>query len=300
NEDLVEYMIYGAIGDRKENSQVFKELLKKYNNGKIVVDFGLKFYGRNKPIHKAIAYSFSPLIPNISGNELAAIEFLREIGIETKNGNEWRTVDSLSEMEIRKIVDGLLSYSVNPEDILGENFSVISREGSFSDVREIASIINACSRLGRIEDGFRFCLGDHKVLNSVEDILEDYRKKLSELIEKIEREYIIEKESIIFIISREIPDTLIGVLVSMVSEIKKDKVVFGIGLDEEIGMLKISARSVKNKNINLRNLLVSIVEELGGEAGGHKNAAGAYIPIGKEKDFMEKIEKIFSDKNGKD
>jgi len=291
NRDLIEIMIYGVIGDRKENSKVFEEILEKYNKGEIIVENGLKFYGKNRPIHKVLAYSFEPYLPGISGDELAAAGFLESIGIKVKDGNGWRTFNSLSEQEIKRIVDNLSMHYANPEELIGKNF--IIAKNVFSDAREIASMINACSRLGKIENAFRFCLKDEKIFGETLVLFEEYRKKLGELIAKVEKNTI-EKENALFIVNREISDSMIGVLVSILSS-KENKPIFGIGFDEEIGMLKVSARVGKNKNINLRNLLVSIVKELGGEAGGHKDAAGAYLPIGKENEFVERINAMLGD-----
>lgn len=300
NEDLLEYMIYGVVGDRKEDGKVFSQLLEKYNNGKIIVENSLKVYSKNKPIHKILAYSFNIFHPEISGNELAAVEFLKNIGINVKNGNEWRTLESLSEDEIKKIVDKLVSLSINPSEIIGNNFILCGRPEIFSNVREVTSMINACSRLNKIEDGFRFCIGDKSVYDSVVKITEEYRKMISEIILKLGKDHLIEKDNAIFIFGKDlIPDTMIGVVSSMYSFLNKNKPIFGISYDEETKMYKVSGRNTSNKNINLRNILVSIVNEIGGEAGGHSDAAGAYIPIGTEWMFVEKVDKILGENNGK-
>lgn len=299
NEDLIEYAIYGAIGDRKEESKIFKELVEKYGVNKIVIEKGLKIYGRNRPIHKALAYNFEVFLPEFFGNELAAIEFLRELGIETKSGLEWKTLENLSEDEIKRIVDRLIFYYKDPKEIIGDNFLLINKDSMFSDVREVVSMINASSRLGFPDIAFRFCLEDRKVFDAVVKNFEEYRKVLGFYLNVINGGKVVEKENVVFIFDgKEIPDNLVGVLVSMYSFIQKNKPIVGIGYDKEINMFKVSARNNSNKNINLRDILLIVANEIGGEAGGHKDAAGAYIPIGKEEEFMEKLNKIIGELNG--
>jgi len=61
------------------------------------------------------------------------------------------------------------------------------------------------------------------------------------------------------------------------------------------GQIKISGRT--NTNINLKELIVNTLEEMRcGEGGGHAKAAGAYIPIGKEKEFVEKFKVKYYEK----
>jgi len=300
NEDLIEYMIYGAIGDRKEESKVLRELIERYGSNRIIVEKGLKMYGRNKPLHKALAYNLELFLPGVFDNEFAAIEFLEELGIKVKNNIEWRTLESLSEEEIKKIVDRLVLYYQDPKEIIGDNFFIVNKDSYFSDVREVVSMINASSRLGFIDEAFRFCIGDKLINEKIVKNFEEYRKRLSKYFELIDEKGLLNKENSIFLFSdKEIPDSFIGVLVSMISAREKNKPVIGIGYDKEINMFKVSARNNSNKNINLRNILLTVVKEIGGEAGGHKDAAGAYIPVGKEKEFIERVDKLIGEWNGK-
>jgi len=43
-----------------------------------------------------------------------------------------------------------------------------------------------------------------------------------------------------------------------------------------------------------------LAKELGGEAGGHKDAAGAYIPVEKEKEFIDKVNSLIGEMNAKE
>ena len=48
------------------------------------------------------------------------------------------------------------------------------------------------------------------------------------------------------------------------------------------------------KDVDLREIVKKIVEKVGGEAGGHMQAAGAQIPVEKEDEFMKLADEILS------
>ena len=64
--------------------------------------------------------------------------------------------------------------------------------------------------------------------------------------------------------------------------------------ESENGDIKVSARSTQElveKGLDLSRALRKSAEKLKGVGGGHKIAAGATIPKGKEEEFLESLEK---------
>ena len=55
--------------------------------------------------------------------------------------------------------------------------------------------------------------------------------------------------------------------------------------------IKISARIAGRNGRNIREILDSVVEEIGGESGGHALAAGCLISKEKEEKFIESLRK---------
>jgi RecJ-like exonuclease len=100
------------------------------------------------------------------------------------------------------------------------------------------------------------------------------------------------------IFENKIPDTIVGTIASIAlnsNMIDSSKPVFGL-VDTENGMVKISARSGKGvKNLNLRDIVLLAASAAGGEAGGHKMAAGGLIPKGKEKEFIKAADKVIGE-----
>jgi RecJ-like exonuclease len=62
--------------------------------------FTIIFYGREtRPVHKAIAYTTSPFIPGLSGEEDECLGFLVNLGIRLKENDRWRSISDLSAEE---------------------------------------------------------------------------------------------------------------------------------------------------------------------------------------------------------
>jgi len=308
NIDQIDIAIVGGIGDRREEGikvGAIGEILEEAKAlGFVNVSKDLKFLGSNKPLFKVIAYSFDPLIPSIYGNEAAAMQFLQDLGISIKIGEEWKTLKDLTNEEKARIADGIIKEKnglIDFSEIFGEVFTLSKKPEFLSDSREFSVLINACSRMGESDLAVRLCLGDYSVYYKVMEKMEEYRKQIAKSISLIEQGKIVEKENGIFIIGgKDIPDSLIGTITSIILSSKKpSKPVFGLAYDSSINMIKVSARKLNVENINLRDILVNVSRELEGEAGGHRDAAGAYIPVGKENEFIERVNRLIGEVNAK-
>lgn len=126
NDDLAHLAIVGAIGDVQEDKKGFLYLNKEILNTaiskkKIEVKEGLRFFGmQTKPLHKVLEYSIDPYIPGVTGSESGAIQFLHQIGINPKNGEEWKKVVHLNMEDMKKLVTGIIMKRLNetkPEDV---------------------------------------------------------------------------------------------------------------------------------------------------------------------------------------
>ena len=301
NADLVDLAILGAIGDEQDEKWEFKGEMKKLveegvSLGRISVIKDLRIYGRNsRPLYKALAYTFDPYIPGISGSEAQAVQFLKEIGIEPMKGDKWRKLSDLTPEEKRKLASAIIYERLREEeaeDIFGEVYILLNRPENFQDARELSTLINACSRMGYSDIAIRLALNDNSVFEKVFEIVESYKKKISQGLSMIGDGLIEETENAIYILAgKKIPEELIGTIVSIYSNsINSKKPVFGLA--ETDRYIKVSGRT--NKDINLRDLLVKVVEKIGGEAGGHAKAAGAYIDKGKEQEFIKAVEAVIN------
>ena len=55
--------------------------------------------------------------------------------------------------------------------------------------------------------------------------------------------------------------------------------------------IKVSSRSVGKSGRNLREILSSVIEKIGGDVGGHEVAAGCMLKREKEKEFLDCLKK---------
>lgn len=310
NTDLVDLAILGAIGDTLDGKWEFRGLAKTIlteaeTMGKISINKGLRIYGQNRPIHQALAYSFDQFIPSISGSESQAVQFLSELGISLKTSDEWKKVKDLTLEEQQILASAIIKERIKSEnvaeDIFGEIYTFLGKPDELQDIREFATLVNACSRIGFVDIAYRLCLNDYSVLEKSFEILNIYRKLIRDSLNWIRENEnsVVSTDFANYILAgNKIPETLIGTITSITlnSQFNQEKAIFGFA-DSDNGSVKVSARIPKPiKEINIRDVLVDAVSLTGYEAGGHSEAAGAFIPKGKEEEFIKIVDKILGDK----
>lgn len=309
NMDLIDLAIVGAVGDELDEKWEFtgfaRKILKEAEDiGKVTILKGLRLYGRStRPVHKALEHSFDPFIPGVSGSESAAVQFLSELGIEIKNDDEWKKLKDLTIDEQKKLASAIIIERLrvkHPEvtDIFGEIYLLSGLPEEIQDAREFATLLNACGRLGKYETAIELCLNDLTAIGDVDEILNEYRRKISEGMEWIRGNDVIKAtDNATYIFCEDkVLDTIIGTLTSIFLNsnlIDSGKPVFGFA--ESDGKIKVSARASKDlKQINLKEIIVYAIEQLQAEGGGHEFAAGALI----SKEDKDKFVKIVDKKTG--
>ena len=302
NVDLVELAVIGAIGDEMEESWKFKgkveEIVKEAEElGRLKVTKGIRIYGKNKPIHLALAQTYDPFIPGITGSESNAVQFLAEAGIEISKDGRIRTLKELTLEEQKKLATAIILERLKhnlekSEDIFGNIYILKHFPPEVNDARELATLLNACGRLEKPYVGVLFLNKKFSLLEELLNLYEEYRKILREALIKVKGN-LKEEGELAYFVDHEIKDTVLGTLTSILLNSLGKNLVLGLTLSD--GQVKISGRT--NTNINLKELIVNTLEELKcGEGGGHAKAAGAYIPLGKEKEFIERFKVKYYEK----
>jgi len=313
--DIGHLAIVGSLGDNQEvNGELIginKIVLEKIEN--VEIKKGLRIFGRiSKPIYKALAQSTDPYIPGVSGDEGLAIQFLSEIGINPKNGEEWRKLDDLSEEEEKTLASGIIirrmnNSEKNPTNIFGTIYKLKNVHNMLADAKEFATILNSCGRQGMQSVGIMLALGEKKdAIKAMESIMNNYRQKIVKALRWVEENNeegrIIKTENSKYIIAKdEIEDTIIGTICSMLAANKNTKEKFIVGFANSTNGVKVSVRlnSFKGMNVDVGELLKRVAEKMElSEFGGHAKAGGAKIPMGKEKEFIEFFEESVKNING--
>jgi RecJ-like exonuclease len=312
NTDLIDLAIVGAIGDEQEEKWDFKGWARKFLEeaeamGKITFFKGIRLYGRNtRPIFKALAYSFDPFIPEISGSESQAVQFLSELGIRVKEGDEWKKLRDLTIEEQKKLASAIIIQRLKAkhseaEDIFGNVYTIVGKPEEIQDAREFATLLNACGRTGNFEVGIRICLGDFDAIEKSLEILDQYRKMISQSLNWLRenKDSILETKFATYILAEnKIPEDLIGTITSIVLNsnlLDTSKPIFGFAAAEN-GKIKVSGRVSRDlKQINLGSIFLDAAKKLEIEGGGHALAAGALIPKDKEEEFIKIIDGLLGE-----
>ncbi len=312
NVDSAYLALIGAIGDIQENKG-FNGLNKlilddAVKSGKLEIKRGLRMFGmQTKPIHKVLEYSTDPYIPNVTGSEEGAKNFLEEIGIDFKENGKYKKLIHLNDDEMKKLVTAIiltrLGSEENPDDVLGPIYLLKGEEeeSATRDAKEFSTLLNAVGRMHKASLGIGTCLGSKETREKALNLLQDYKREIIDSLnwfyKNREKENIIEKSGYVIINAGDnVKDTLIGTLASIISRsnlYSNGTVIISMAYTLD-GFIKVSTRLVNfngNCYINLSKVIKKTIEETGGVGGGHDSAAGALIPAEKEKDFIEIIEK---------
>lgn len=312
NVDLAPIALVGALGDMQDkydqrklggmNKKIVKDAI---NVDRIRVEKDLVFFGREtRPIHKALASTTNPFIPELSGKEDNSLAFLASLGIKTKHDEKWRALRDLSDEERKKLCSSLANHLLSKglryevTNLIGHVY-VLNREESWTplrDAREFASLLNSTGRLNRPSLGIAVCMGDRGLaLEEANKVLKDYKqtiyKYLGWLMEKAERIKEFENIYVVYgenVIDEKIVGTISTILLSSLP--KPEKPLFAYAKIEDEGIAKFSSRTIDatiKKGVNLGEVMQIVAEKCFGNGGGHNIAAGAQIPVQNIKNFLK-------------
>ncbi len=294
NKDLANLAVIGMVGDSLE-----KNLGKDYDmilkDAEIVIRKGLLLYPSTRPIDKALEYSSSWYIPEVTGSYKGVIELLREADIQKTEGR-YKSLYELSEEEMSRLITAVMLRIVgrkDAHDLIG-NLYLVKIFNKLEDAREFSALINACSRMDNPKIALGFCLGNKKYIEEAEKVYIEYKQHLISALRYVsESEKISGKNYTIINARNNIKDTIIGTVASIISRspvYSEGTIIVALAYNED--KIKVSARMVGREGRNIREVLNRVVVPLGGEVGGHPNAAGCLISKEKESQFIQELQKV--------
>jgi single-stranded-DNA-specific exonuclease len=295
NKDLAYLAVLGMIGDVMEK-EITKTRDKIIKEADVQIKKSLLLYPSTRPLDKTLEFSSRPYIPGVTGSSRGTIELLKEVGIE-KNQKNYKALIDLTNEEMKKLVTAVMLRLNNEKSFeLFGNLYLIKFFNKVEDAREISAIINACSRMDKPEIALMLCLGNAVARKKAETIYVKYRQNIISGLKYIDQNSKIEGREFIIINGKDkIKDTIIGTIASILSFssiYKEGKIIIAMAYNED--KIKISSRMVGRDSKsprNLKELMDSIVNILGGESGGHKGAAGCTIKREHEDKFIELIKR---------
>lgn len=294
NTDLAYLAVIGMVGDvlDKNVSKLYDEILK---DADVTVKRGLLLYPSTRPLDRALEYSSQPYIPGVSGSYRGAIELLREANITKFNGR-YKSLHELTDNEMSALVTAIMlryAAATPPSNLLG-NLFLVKFFNKLEDARELSALINACSRMGFPETALGFCLGNKKAKEEAERIYIDYKHHLMAALRTItELEKIAGRNYMIINAKNAIKDTIIGTVASIISNspaYAEGTIIIALAYHED--KIKVSARIAGRTGRNVREVLARAMMPIGGEVGGHPNAAGCLLSRDKEAAFIAELQKV--------
>jgi len=323
NRDLSPIALTGAVGDLQDSRYGKLTGLNRFvldeasEAGLVHVIRDARFYGKEtRALPKLLEFSVDPEIPGISGDPEASESMLQALGVEWKRDGKDITWNELSSEErvriMSHIVQRMIASGISPDKIraiVGETYLIDlpGWDDLPKDMKEFATLLNACGRYESYLTGVELCVGDRrKATQDARLLLENHRRNISQAI-KLVRECGLEKLKNVqyFHLTDRAPDTIVGTVAGILMKSRDTddfRVVVGFACSE--GKIKVSCRGntdLVSRGLDLALSVRAASEKLGGIGGGHSIAAGATIDAGKEMDFLrlldEEIEKQLSEKN---
>jgi RecJ-like exonuclease len=308
--------IIGALGDRQDAGEGRsltglnrKALEDAVEGGLMEVSKDFLFHGREtRPVHEAIAMTYTPFIPGLSVAKDSTLAALSGAGLSLKDRGRWRNLAELSTEEKQKLLEVLTAYigsngggSAVVSELIGEVYSLRLEDPltPLHDGREFATLLNACGRMDATDVGIAISLGDRdQALSGAMRLMGEYRGKLNKAIQTLQSgdKMTVHGNVMVVIGDDFIEERMTGSISSLLasSDKYKDKMVLVRTRSGETE-LKFSSRLGDSfaKEVNLGLILKEAAESVGGVGGGHSMAAGAKIPHAKRDEFtavvLEKV-----------
>ena len=292
NREFAKLAILGMIGDQLEKEI---DILNNgvLGDGEIKKKRGLLIYPSTRPLNRTLEYSSNPYIPGVTGDSEGVRELLREAGIPIVGG-KYKSLIELTEQEMQNLVTAIILR--NPQtknrELIGDIF-LIKFYNKLEDARELSAMINACSRSGESSIAIKFCMEISDAKKQAESVHVKHRQNLISGLEFVKTLDKIEGKGYVIINAKEeIKDTIIGTIASILSNspsYEEGTMIITMAYYED--KIKISARNSGREGRNLKEVLEKIINEIGGEVGGHEFAAGCLINQSQEKEFIDLVKK---------
>jgi len=326
NIDQTELAIVGATGDLQDYygkgftgmNAIIAQIGEDNNFLQVTRD--LTFFGINtRPLPYLLQYATDPYLPGLTGDEAACYSFFEQLGIEMKDGDQWRTWVDLESSEKQVVIQRLIQYVFEvyndpkiAKGLIGDVIILPQRpeKTEMRSAKEFSTLLNACGRNKKPDVGVKICLGEEESILSGHYLLQQHRSNLAMALRRLETDGFKTLEGLYLVSDPETPDTIIGIVIGMAQGariIPIDKPVVGVSTQthNESPLVKLSGRAHKylvKRGINLKDTFVSVAATLNdkygtliAEAGGHPMAAGAFIHKDHVEEFLKQSSQHMAD-----
>jgi single-stranded-DNA-specific exonuclease len=270
----------------------------------------LNCYGTStRPLYLSLAYNDDPYIKGISNNPEGARQFLKRLGIrQQKSDGRWFVWEEIPVEERRTIISALAEQLIangeRVDRLLAETYGFPDEtpRTPLRNAQEYATMLNACGRWAKPQVGGAILRGDRGIAyRDAEHMLNNHRAIIRNLLQFILDSGVKELENLQYIhVGGKYPDTIVGIGAGMaLSKLNSAKpILIMCEVPEDKALTKVSMRTNERaveKGVDLQQALNDASKEYGGGGGGHKIAAGAYIPKTAEEEFVNRVNRILGE-----
>nr|WP_320161470.1 DHH family phosphoesterase [uncultured Methanoregula sp.] len=318
NIDLAKLAIIGNVGDMMAREKCglvgpARDIIVEdgLRSGNVEVrKKDLNCYGTaTRPVHLSLAYNDDPFIKGISNNPEGARQFLKKLGIrqQTPDGR-WYVWEEIPVEDRRTIISALAEQLIANGDkvdrLLAETYGFPDEipRTPLRNAQEYATMLNACGRWSKPQIGGAILRGDRgTAYRDAEHMLNNHRAIIRNLLQYIIDTGVKELDNLQWLhVGGRYPDTIVGIGAGMaLSKLNSKKpILIMCEVPEDTNLTKVSMRTterVVERGIDLQQALSDASAEYGGGGGGHKIAAGAYIPKTAEEEFVYRVNRILGE-----
>ena len=299
NSDLIPYFVSGMIADKQDLggiSGMNKLLLDEYSN---LFSNERSISLEGETLLDSLVYSTDPFFNGITGKPDGAKKVLDDCHLGYDQSPMSMNEDQKRMLE-KKLAAHLISQKCGLEAIKYLESDMMKFKDLDFTSKELSSIIDGNARVGKNSVAVQYFLGDSTLKGEMLASWRTYKTKLIDYVYRTVKEigsmshlqYFYSPESEM---AGKISDLLMLYLVD------QSKPIIGFNVGDK--NTKLSGRGtikLVKKGLNLSTILKSACDQVGGSGGGHDVAAGGVIPKGKEKEFVELVNKILKEQGKPD
>ena len=250
----------------------------------------------------AIASSTEPYLIGLSGDKDAVRTFLIDAGLPINS--DYASLNDEMKMKLSSLIALKLISQGTPLETMEE---VVRDRYYFKSVdmeaEMMSSLLNACGRTGQEGMGVSLALGDKSAMASAMELRNEYGSELLSSLNDLSQNGITKLNNIQYFYNTK--SGLSGILCGITMQYfgDADKATLALSESDDKTKMKISSRGtfpLLDLGVDLAEALRETSAQVNGFGGGHRIAAGATIPIGEDKKFLELLDvKIGEQKKAK-
>lgn len=273
--------------------------------GIIDIKNDIRYFGRSsKSVSYMLRFGNDPRINKLYDNPSAVANFLEGHRFERREISSVRWID-IQEERRKEIINDLKDLvereGSDANRLTGEVYELKNEptSSSIKDARDFSSLINATSRKGKPEVGIQLCLFQRgEVMDEALQLYSNHSeslRKASRLLDSMKGKEM--GDILYYDFGNSLENNITGTIATRIithKRLKQKSIV--IVMANLGGSKKISGRISQelSENVNLSLLLREAAIKVGGSGGGHRNAAGALIPAGKEEEFIKLVNELLN------